>query len=759
MELVKAIPPDQYEIEIIHPTKVNAQSRGWFRHGDKDHKHVNVIHQKNPSNGINQHATQAASGEFLEGNDEDYLVIDFLEDERVASAHGPAHGPESYVDINLKSSRQLVVYLARKPRLLVRCRLRAVTHVPVLERNASSQYVMFLRPFYRLTISKTEFWYYDYCHTVFRQPIRRSVRRKPFHYTEKVESRDEEPMYSPNTSTGKDLSGYQLTFVNESTQEVSKLTLSADFTLSYEEKGGRLKDISTDIDITDSDAAAPGVLKRSYSIEFLNEDQPSFSAENVSSRMEQGEGQEVFNDSDYESEVSFNSSREGHHHPGDRSTLKRSYSIEFLTEKEDEECPFSAEMVSYQINNGEGSLIYSDVEHRPDQTTSIESSTISEQPTNLKRSYNIEVLDETEDKRSRHSYETISSKIEKGESRLVYADPDTSIPVQRQRSVKKSPSLKLKTLDVTMNIEDDDENVPLSNEKRAYSIEFMHEIDDQIVPSFSSGVEGEREPVEDEIVACEALADQQEPGFDFYEQDNSLGLQPKIVNIDIDLNANDDPTLEQKAYNIEFLDEKPMSLALEGNQTSTPLKRGGSLHSPRKSPLQTISINLEFDKRNTADQDEDEMCINDADDYLVCEEPRSGRGRIKSDGSQNEWAALKLRTVNVDMETHHKRRRSSLMEDRDYQLEFQTEQERRMSMMAMNGRRSPGSTTPLKTISVETDSEEISFDNEFNEAEPSASLLKKKKWYSVELLSEADGDRSVFTEEIHDGTGTWTLDV
>ena len=677
---------------------------------------------------------KAAFDEEVDHNDESFVVIELVDEDE---SRDPQIS-DSYVDIDLKTSRQLLVYLSKKRRCFVKCRMRAVSHVPVAEKHSTGRVIFYLEPWYRLTIAKTELWYLMHRSAIYIRPPRRSVRRKPFHYTEKVEC-DSSVRDSPDAGKPRDLSGYQLIFSDEAKNEVSKLTLSADFTTSYEERQSKLGEISRDIEIS-GDSHEPGTLRRSYSIEFLSEDQvigSSFSNEAVTRKIEEGDVKEIYEDS-----VNERSTRSEESAFVEAPKLKRSYSIEFLHEEEDSDKPFSSEVVHYKMDKGEGVLVYSEGESFRDEEDVTED---RHQSTSLKRSYSIEFLAEDEDKPSNFSYETVSNKIEKGEGRLIYDDSCNSHDSQLvSRSVKRR-SKKLKTLDVDMDVHDENDDTGKPLAQRSYSIEMMNEIDDdQVVPIYYEDTENEPrndEVFEDEVVAEVVRVEQTEQEMNFF--DEGYGESE---------NLEDDSQLEKKSYNVEFLEEKPeMFLDVA---TSTPAKN--RLPSPKKSPLQTVQIGLEFEKRSKSENGNEESFINENDEYLVYEDSsQNGEGRICQNGGHHN-PSFKLKTIVVNMDTHHDRKRPSLTCDRKYQLEFQTEEERRLSMLHEHeARKARIPSDSLRTISIETGNEEI-IDHEHALKPPQ---LLSKKAYSVEYLNELDDDKSVFYEEmVDDVEPKWKLE-
>eukprot|EP00112_Aurelia_sp_Birch-Aquarium-sp1_P012438 Seg2616.2 transcript_id=Seg2616.2/GoldUCD/mRNA.D3Y31 product="hypothetical protein" protein_id=Seg2616.2/GoldUCD/D3Y31 len=638
--------------------------------------------------------------EEVDDNDESFVVIELVDEDE---SRDPQIS-DSYVDIDLKTSKQLLVYLSKKPRCFVKCHTRAVSQVPVAEKHSTGRVIFYLEPWFRLTIARTELWYLMHRSAIYIRPPRRSVRRKPFHYTEKVEC-DTNVQDSPDAGKSRDLSGYQLIFSDEAKNEVSKLTLSADFTTSYEERHSKLGEISRDIEIS-GDSHEPGALRRSYSIEFLSEDKDiadSFSSEAVARKIEEGNVKEIYEDS-----VDDRSSRSEESLLVEAPMLKRSYSIEFLHEEEDSDKPFSSEVVHYKMDKGEGVLVYSEGESFRDEEDVTED---CHQDTGLRRSYSIEFLAEDEDKPSNFSYETVSNKIEKGEGRLIYDDSHNS-----------------------------------DDSKLVSRIEMMNEIDDeQVVPIYYEDTENEPkndEVFEDEVVAEEVRVEQTEQEMNFF--DEGYGESE---------NLEDDSQLEKKIYNVEFLEEKPaMFLDVA---TSTPAKN--RLPSPKKSPLQTVHIGLEFQKRNKSENDDEGSFINENDEYLVYEDSsQNGEGRVyQNGGGQNP--SFKLKTIVVNMDTHHDRKRPSLTSDRKYQLEFQTEENRRLSMLHEHeARKARIPSDSLRTVSIETGNEEV-IGHEHALMPPQ---LLSKKAYSVEYLNELEGDRSVFYEEmVDDVEPKWKLEL
>ena len=655
-----------------------------------------------------------------EQDEDDFVVIELIDEEEQELADIDTN---SYEDIDSKSSKQILVYLAKKRRLFVTCRSRAVTHSPLIEKHSTGRTVLYLRPYYRLTVSPTELWYIKHRSAIFIRPAIRKSNHKPIHYTEKVEFEDAIGTGIP--SKKQDLSGYQLVFSNEKTKEVSKLSVSGDFTKSCEERHPGAHDVR----------AESGPLKRSYSIEFLNEDGvagDSLSAENVARKIEQGEVKEIFCDSiDVSSQFSHRSTDS----ICENSSLKRSYSVEFLNETDDGDRPFSSEVVHYKIEKGEGVLVYSEIEAPTNDTEMSDSRSMElQEKTNLKRSYSIEFLDETNDSKSAFTYETISNKIEKGEGRLIYDDSGIrdDIDIHPGKKTKRKAD-RLKTLGIQMDINDDGDLVPLSRQSKAYSVEILCEIEDRAVPIITD--ELECQPVfDDEIIATEVNAVEAE-----------VDIFADNVNF-FDSESENDPNVEKRSFNVEFLDERPnLDLDLGLNKTSTPSKM--PLHSPKKSPLQTVHVGLEFEKRNKSENGEEELLGNEEDEYLMYDDFLKRKEGNMSLNGHHRTPSLKLKTIIVNMDTHHKRKRSSLQHDKRYQLEFQAERERRISMLKQARKARPtSSSSSLRTVSVETDKEEVIHD--VDELKPPE--LLKKKAYSVEYLNEYEGDRSVFYEEFID---------
>ena len=651
-------------------------------------------------------------------NDEDFVVIELVGEEE----KDVIGLDESFVDIGMKSSRQILLYPARKARLYSTCRIRAVSHAKVLRKYSTGRTVLYLRPFFRLTISPTEWWYVMHRSSIFIRPGKKGFQRNPVHYTEKVEFHDG---LSDDKFTRKKLapSSIQLIFSDEKSDEVSKLTLSSDFTSSYEEKHLKLQEVSRSIDLSDENENY-GTLKRSYSIEFLKEernDDASLSAENVSKRIAEDDVKHIYDDSTEEpSERSFGSTSE-------TPTLKRSFSVEFLNEDEDR--PLTSEIVHYKMEKGEGVLVYSEIEAVNDS----QESSLREEQQPLKRSFSIEFLSESDDKKSEFSYETVSNKIEKGEGRLIY-DDTVEAQSRHNASWNRRTSEKLKTLGIEMEVHDKDDTAP--KQQKAYSIELLKESGADELFDYAS-----EEEDDEEVVPTQVLVDESAVEEDFFARFEE---------------SSDDPNLERRRFNLEVLEETP-NLNLELKETSTPLKE--PLRSPKKSPLQTVHIGVEFEKRNKREiDDEDELFVNGGDEYLVYE-GKSGAEGGKGSGKERRWIpSFKLETVVVNMDTHHRKKRSSLLQDRRFQLEFQSERERQIPARRDDGkgRLLSDSPTSIKTVSIETDAEGVIRDDD--ELKPPE--LLKKKAYSVEYLNELEGDRSVFYEEfVDEGEPRWTLDI
>ena len=651
-------------------------------------------------------------------NDEDFVVIELVGEEE----KDVIGLDESFVDIGMKSSRQILLYPARKARLYSTCRIRAVSHAKVLRKYSTGRTVLYLRPFFRLTISPTEWWYVMHRSSIFIRPGKKGFQRNPVHYTEKVEIHDG---LSDEKFTRKKLapSSIQLIFSDEKSDEVSKLTLSSDFTSSYEEKHLKLQEVSRSIDLSDENENY-GTLKRSYSIEFLKEernDDASLSAENVSKRIAEDDVKHIYDDSTEEpSERSFGSTSE-------TPTLKRSFSVEFLNEDEDR--PLTSEIVHYKMEKGEGVLVYSEIEAVNDS----QESSLREEQQPLKRSFSIEFLSESDDKKSEFSYETVSNKIEKGEGRLIY-DDTVEAQSRHNASWNRRTSEKLKTLGIEMEVHDKDDTAP--KQQKAYSIELLKESGTDELFDYAS-----EEEDDEEVVPTQVLVDESAVEEDFFARFEE---------------SSDDPNLERRRFNLEVLEETP-NLNLELKETSTPLKE--PLRSPKKSPLQTVHIGVEFEKRNKREiDDEDELFVNGGDEYLVYE-GKSGAEGGKGSGKEHRWIpSFKLETVVVNMDTHHRKKRASLLQDRRFQLEFQSERERQIPARRDDGkgRLLSDSPTSIKTVSIETDTEGVIRDDD--ELKPPE--LLKKKAYSVEYLNELEGDRSVFYEEfVDEGEPRWTLDI
>ena len=732
MELLRRLSLRNAGIEIVKRTITEeypekGQANQWNNNDNRTAKgrllfEANGMDQIDPVNGHVNEEFQEGSG-----NDDDFVVIELVDEEEVDSTDFDEG--EKYVDINMKSSKQILIYLARKRRLLITCRTRAVSHAPLLEKFSTGRTVLYLRPFFRLTISPTEYWYVTHRSSLFVKPVNKKTPTKPIHYTEKVEFHDG-PDAEISPVKKPDLSGVQLIFSDETSNEVSKLTLSSDFTSSYEEKHSKLEEISRDIELSE-DNDDRGTLRRSYSIEFLNEESNgdvSFSAEDVARKIEEGEGKDIYDDSMGESASDSRKSFDG---TSETSTLKRSFSVEFLNEDEDR--PFSSEIVHYKLDKGEGVLVYSDFETTND--SKISSDFEEQQP--LKRSYSIEFLNESDEKRSGFTYETVSNKIEKGEGRLIYDDEDEE-PSSHNASRNKRPCEKLKTLGVKMH---NDELNPgrLGEQQKGYSIELLNEIGDDEVYDDDHDDYSDEEIVPTQLIAEESAMD--DDFFDRFEESSESQY--------------DDPNVERKSFNMEILDEKP-GLNLDLKETSTPMKQ--PLQRPKKSPLQTVHIGVEFEKRIKSENDDDEMFMDDADEYLVYE-GKSGTANDQNGAKErHRIPSFKLETIVVNMDTHHERKRPSMFQDRRFQLEFQSERERRISMLreARKARLQSGSSSGLRTVSIETDAEEVIHDE--NELKPPE--LLKRKAYSVEYLNEMEGDRSVFYEEfVDEDEPRWTLEI
>lgn len=654
-------------------------------------------------------------------DDDDFVVIELV-DEVEKDLIGL---DDNFVDIGMKSSRQILLYPTRKRRLYSTCRIRAVSHATVLRKYSTGLTVLYLMPFFRLTVSPTERWYVTHHSSIFVRPVKRGCQRNPIHYTERVEFHD-------GLSDGKFArkkpppSSMQLIFSDEKNNEVSKLTLSSDFTLSYEEKHLKLHEVSRSIDLSE-ESDNRGTLKRSYSIEFLNEERSgdfSMSAANISKRMAEDDAKHVYDDSMEEpSERSFESTSE-------TPTLKRSFSIEFLNEDEDR--PLSSEVVHYKMEKGEGVLVYSESEAVSDS----QDSSRFEDEQHLKRSFSIEFLNESDDKKSEFSYETVSNKIEKGEGRLIY-DDTVEVQSHHNASWNKWPREKLKTLGIEMEVHDKDDISPFPSgeQQKAYNIELLKEAGADEGFNYAG-----EEDDEVKIVAAQAIVDESgveeglfAPFEEFYD------------------GREDDPNLERRRFNLEVLEETPcLNLDLKG--TSTPLKE--RLHSPKKSPLQTVHIGLEYAKRDKRGSGDDELFMNHADEYLVYE-GKSGAEGGRNGVKEPRWKpSFNLETVDVNMDPHH----TTLLRNRRLRLDFQNEPEQQISARQDddNGRFLSGSSASTEIVYIEAEEEEVNRDE--NELKPPE--LLKKKAYSVEYLNEMEGDRSVFYEEfIDEGEPRWTLDI
>ena len=654
-------------------------------------------------------------------NNDDFVVIELVDEveQDIISLD------DKYVDIDMQSSKQILLYPTKKRRLFNKYRARAVSHAVALRKFHTYHTVLYLRPFFRLTISPTQSWYVTHHSSVFIKQTKKGPQRKPIHYTERVELRDG-PDDDRFLGKKPDSSGIQLIFSDETSDEVSKLTLSSDFTSSCEEKHLKLKEVSRSIELSEENDNR-GTLKRSYSIEFLNEERNgdvSFSAEDVAKRIADDDVRHIYDDSVEEpSERSFDSTYE-------TPTLKRSFSIEFLNEDEDR--PLSSEVVHYKMERGEGVLVYSEVETMND----FEVASSSEEQESMKRSFSIEFLNDLDDKRSEFSCETVSNKIEKGEGRLIY-DDTSEVQNHHNASWNKRSGEKLKTLGIEMDTEDKDEmpSVSFDSQQKAYNIELLKETDD--------GDDAEND-VNEEIVPAHVVAEESTMGDDFLARfEDSFDSR------------NDDPNLEKRRFNLEILEEKP-DLNLQLNETSTPLKK--PLRSPKKSPLQTVHIGVEFEKRNKSENDETELFVNDAEEYLVYEGKTGDEGGANGVRLHHKIPNFKLETIVINMDTHHKQKRSSLLQHKRFQLEFQSERERRASQLAEYGKdRLPSdSSVSLRTVSIENDAEEVIHDE--NELKPPE--LLKRKAYSVEYLNEMEGDRSVFYEEfVDEGEPRWSLEI
>ena len=679
---------------------------------------TDALNKNNVLNGRIEGESKVDGGNDDDGDD--YVVIELLDEE----PSDVIDLDENYVDIGMKSSKQILLYPAKKRRIYNRYRTRAVSCSLALKQFSTGRTIMYLKPFFRLTISSTEFWYVMHPCTIFIRPGRRNFQRKPIHYTERVEYHDD--LENGKFASKKpDPSGVQLVFSDEKSNEVSKLTLSADFTASYEEKHSSLVEVCREIELSEEENINHGGLRRSYSIEFLNEDKhvdESMSPENVTMRIADDQGKHVYTDSMEEpSQWSFDTSCE-------TPTLKRSFSIEFLNEGESR--PLSSEVVHFKMEKGEGVLVYSEVEAMDNSQVS----SASEEQAPLKRSYSIEFLNDSDDKRSEFSFETVSNKIEKGEGRLIY-DDTYEIQSNHSASWNKRPNDKLKTLGVEMDVQDF-ATVPLSKQQNAYRIEMLKETDSD------AGYDDESEDhMDEEIVPAQLTAEESAMGEDFFAQFEEPA-------------EDDDPYLERRRFDLEILDEKPtLNLDLKG--ASTPVSK--SRHSPKKSPLQTVHIGVEFEKRNQIENEGDELFLNEAEEYLVYEGKsgdNDGQNGIKE---RHRIPSVKLKTIVVNMDTHHKQKRPSLLQDRRFKLEFQSERERQYHFAHVDKARSPSdSSAGLRTVSIETDAEEVIHDN--SELKPPE--LLKRKAYSVEYLNEMEGDRSVFYEEfVDEGEPRWTLEI
>ena len=706
----------------------NAKELGWNHRKDRNH-----LQQKENIDAINQ----INDNDSYYGDEDDYIVIELLDEEQDESRD--FSNEEDFVDINMQSSKQVLLFLAKKKRGFITYRSRAVSSAPMLKRFSTAPIVIFLRPFFRLTISPTKQWYVNHRASLLISHRHDGCKTRPVHYTEKVECVND-GFGVQNERRAGDISGVQLIFSDEAKNEVSKLTLSSDFTTSYEEKHSKLAEISRDIEISDDDHKP---LRRSYSIEFLNEsgdDEISFSAENVARKIEEGDVRDVYDDSVDDSLQQSNLYGDETH---EKSILKRSFSIEFLNEDEDK--PLSSEMVHYKMDKGEGVLVYSDIDV-------MDNSKILETEKPRKRAYSIEFLNENEENRSGFTYETVSNKIEKGEGRHVYDDDEISY--DSHSNWHKRPVEKLKTLGVKMEIEDDGEALPVSllKQHKAYSIELLHERDDGYDDDHGDYDDdhgdydddhGDYGNEEEEIVPSQFAADESALENDFLDQLEELDL-------------------ERRSFNVEFLDEKPdLNLDLNDPESlkkssSTPLKN--SLNSPKKSPLETVRIGVEFEKRNKSETDGGELFMNEAEEYLVYEGKSAAENGTSERSGRHRIPSFKLQTVVINMDTHHQRKRNSLFQNKQFKLEFQTERERRISMLreAQKARIPSDSAASIRTVSIENDAEEVLHDE--NELRPPE--LLKRKAYSVEYLNETEGDRSVFVEEfVDEGEPRWALEI
>eukprot|EP00794_Sanderia_malayensis_P008025 gene8025-8884_t len=655
---------DYYEIEILESKKVASENYLPFRNNN---------HNRNYG-GENKQLTNGTQAKYTFEDDDDdgILIIDLIdedkssqeedkssqqeensshEDEVLKMTKGEDDDTDSFVNIELERSKQLVMYLSKKPRLYNKCEIKAVSHAALFNTAMSEK------------------------------PQKNMLDRKIIHYTEKVENRDPLLEGLPNDEKKKNFSGYEIELVDE-----SSLVSSSSFSLN-EESGG--------------------TLKRSYSIEFINED------------------------------ISLTA-----------ATLKRSYSIEFLNESVNEMEAFSSEVVSYKINKGEGVLVYSDLQmhetpKKEDAYDDNDDNNYGGQ-NNLNKSYSIEFLDECQDKRSPFSVETISNDVEKVNCKLYYVDTDSA-----EKKVRR-PNNKLKTLQVSIQNDDNEDGDVNQEHNSSYNIE-IHDEDDNEYEVEDYGNEDEGECVE------AVVHQQQQQPFDY-------GLTREVV--DSDINDDVDDEQNKQTYNIKILDEEDDTRPLfKDNQTSTPTKPSSQPKGVKKSPLQTISIAWEFQKRNLEEEIEKGVIINDTDDYLLYEEDVFDKGRHDSGDGRSDLSQGKLKTIQVDMETHHKAKLSKKSNKKEFQLEFQSEQERRRmsqyndSSQENTSRLSSDSSchnSSRKTVSVDTNAEEVIEVSE--PTSPSQPLLMKRKWYSVEHLNEDDGDKSVFAEEIADD-GKWTLKI
>lgn len=644
---------------------------------------------------INDEAKDSSNS--ANSKDDDYVVIELLDEEQ----QEPFESREDFVDINMTSSKQILIYLAKKRRLFVTCRSRAVCHAPVLARFSTGRNIIYLKPFFRVTVSPTEFWYVNHRSSLFIKPHKQGYHAKPVHYTEKVEC-----IYDTSVMERKeDLSKVELTFSDEANDS------------------SKVKEIPQDMELCEK-SNDQMVLRRSYSIEFLNEDgsgDASISAENIASKIEEGNFKHVYEDSTADSlhlsDRSFDSAHE-------TSILKRSFSIEFLNE--DEEKPFSCEVVHYKIEKGEGVLIYSDVERMNESADS----SCSEDEKPMKRSYSIEFLNENEDSRCEFTYETVSNKIEMGEGKHIYDDGETDDNYTASQYKHKRPIPHLKTLGVKMDIVDEQLPDSLQDQEKQYRIELLNEQN-----YVDNDQYDEEEIVPAENIAVEASLENEV--FNHFDESADLRF--------------DDSGVERKSFNVEFLDEKPgLDLDLNNPETSTPF--GKPLKSPTKSPLQTVHIGVEFEKRNKSEDIDD----NDDDEYLIYEglKKTSQNGGMNGEKKQR-IPSFKLETIVVNMDTHHDRKRKSLFQNKKFQLEFQPESQMVSSQEARRTR-IPSESSSLRTVSIETDAEEVIHD----ESELKPAELSKEKAYSVEYLNEMEGDKSVFYEEfVDDGEPRWTLEI